>query len=77
MNPITMSVVNCNINEMVECSGLKPYWSGAGRRYVLMVCIIKVFGTFEIWTLYEVHYEVFLPGLGIGMINKKYHIAGI
>ena len=44
---------------------------------MLIVCIIKVCGTFEIWAIYEVHYEVFLPGLGIGMINEDYHIAGI
>ena len=31
LNPIAMSVVNCRRAEVVECSGLKPCWSGAGR----------------------------------------------
>ena len=38
LNPIAMSVVNCSRAEVVECSGLKPCWSGAGRIYLLMVC---------------------------------------
>ena len=29
LNPIAMSVVNCNRAEVVECSCLKPCWSGA------------------------------------------------
>ena len=36
-NPIAMSVVNCSRAEVVECSGLKPCWSGAGRTYLLIV----------------------------------------
>ena len=32
-----MSVVNCSRTEVVECSGLKPCSSGAGRRYLLIV----------------------------------------
>ena len=32
-----MSIVNCSRAEVVECSGLKPCLSGAGRRYLLMV----------------------------------------
>ena len=31
---------------MVECSGLKQCWSGAGRRYLLMVGRIRVDMTF-------------------------------
>ena len=33
LNPIAMYVVNSSRVEVVECSGLKPSWSGAGRRY--------------------------------------------
>ena len=57
-------------------------WSGAGRRYLLMVGRIRVFSTFtagqrsEIGQ-YEDPWEVSLPGLGIGMINEDFHIAGI
>ena len=32
-----MCVVNCSIAEVVECSGLKPCWSGAEKRYLLIV----------------------------------------
>ena len=77
-----MSVVNCNRGEVVECSCLKPCWSGAGRRYLLMVGRIRVSRTFaagqrsEIGR-YEDTWEVSLPGLGIGMINEDFHIAGI
>ena len=42
MDPIAMSVVNCNRAEVVECSCQKPYWSGAGRIYLLMVGRIRV-----------------------------------
>ena len=37
-----MSIVNCSRVEVVECSGLKPCLSGAGRRYLLMVGSIIV-----------------------------------
>ena len=37
LNAIAMSVVNCNRAEVVECSCLKPCWSGAGWRYMLIV----------------------------------------
>ena len=32
LNLIAMYVVNCSRDERVECSGLKPCWSGAGRK---------------------------------------------
>ena len=32
LNTIVISVVNCSRAEVVEC------WSGAGRRYLLIVC---------------------------------------
>ena len=73
LNPIAMSVVNCNRAEVVECSCLKPCWSGAGWRYLLIVGRIK---RSEIGR-YEDPWEVSLPGLGIGMINEDFHIAGI
>ena len=82
LNPIAMSVVNCNRAEVVECSCLKPFWSGEGRRYLLIVGRIRVSMTFaagqssEIGR-YEDPWEVYLPGLGIGMINEDFHIAGI
>ena len=77
-----MSVVSCNRAEVVECSCLKPCWSGAGRWYMLMVWRIRVSCTYaggqrsEIGR-YEDPWEVSLPGLGIGMINEDFHIAGI
>ena len=77
--PIAMSVANCNRAEVVECSCLKPCWSGAGRRYLLMVGRIRVSRTFaasqssEIGR-YEEPCEVSLPCLGIGMINDDFHI---
>ena len=75
-----MSVVNCNRAEIVECSCLKPCLSGAGRRYLLMVERIIVSRTFSAGQRgeigrYEDHWEVSLPGLGIGMINEDFHIA--
>ena len=82
LNPIAMSVVNCNRAEVVECSCLNPCWSGAGRRYLFMVGRISVSRTVaagqrsEIGR-YEDPWEVSLPGLGIGMINEAFHIAGI
>ena len=48
LNPIAMHVVNCNRAEVVECSCLKPCWSGAGRRYLLMVGRIRVSRTFAL-----------------------------
>ena len=46
LNAIAMSVVNCNRAEVVECSCLKPCWSGLGRSYLLMVERIRVSRTF-------------------------------
>ena len=82
LHPIAMFDVNCNRVEVVEFSRLKPCWSVAGRRYLLMVGRISVSRTFatgqrsEIGR-YEDHWEVSLPDLGIGMINEDFHIAGI
>ena len=81
MNPMALSVVNCSRAEVVECSGLKPRWSGAGRRYVLMVGRIRVSKTFAAgqrseMDRYEDPWEVSLPGFGIGMINNDFHIDG-
>ena len=82
LNPIAMSVVNCNRAEVVECSCLKACWSGAGWRYLLIVGRIRDSRTFvtgqrsEIGR-YEDPWEVSLPCLGIGMINEDFHIAGI
>ena len=73
LNPIAMSVVNCNIAEVVECSCLKPCWSGAGTRYVLMVGRIR--GHRSDICRYEDPWEVCFSGLG--MINEDFHIAGI
>ena len=49
LNPIAISVVNCSRAEVVECSGLKPCWSGAGMRYLLMVGRIRASMTRD-WT---------------------------
>ena len=81
-NPIAISVVNFSRAEMVECSGLKPCWSGAGRRYLLMVGRIRVSKTFAAGQRsemgrYEDPWEMYLPGYTIGMINDDFHIAGI
>ena len=46
VNPIAMSVVNCNRAEVVECSCLKPCWSGAGWSYLLIVGRIRDSRTF-------------------------------
>ena len=67
---------------MVACSGLKPWRSGAGRRYLFMVGRIRVSMTFAVgkrseMDRYEDPLEVYLPGFGIGMINDDFHIAGI
>ena len=82
LNPIAMSVVNCNRAEVVECSHLKPCWSGAGRRYLLIVGRIRVSRTIAAGQRsetgrYEDPWGVSLPDLGIGMINEDLHIAGI
>ena len=80
LNPIAMSVVNRA--EVVECSCLKPCWSGAGWRYLLTVGRIRDSRTLAAGQRsetgrYENPWEVSLPGLGIGMINENFHIAGI
>ena len=67
---------------MVELFGLKPCWSGAGWRYLLIVVRIRDSSTFAAGQrseigLYKVPTEVSLPGFGIGMINADFHIAGI
>ena len=67
---------------MVGCSGLKPCWSGAGRKYLFMVGRIKVSKTFAAgqrskMRRYDDPWDVSLPGFGIGMINDDFHIAGI
>ena len=36
----------CSRDEVVECSGLKPCWSGAGRRYLFIVGKSRVSRTF-------------------------------
>ena len=77
-----MYVVNCSRTEVVDCSGLKPCWSGAGRIYLLMVGMITVSMTFAAGQRsemgrYEYPLEVSLPGFDIGMINADFHIAGI
>ena len=38
--------INCSRAEVLEWSGLKPCWSGTGRRYLLMVGRIRVSMTF-------------------------------
>ena len=72
-----MSVVNCNRAEVVECSCLKACW-----RYLLIVGRIRdsrIFAAGQRTEIgrYEDPWEVSLPGLGIGMINEDFHIAGI
>ena len=81
LNPIAMYVVNCSSAEVVECSDLKPCWSGAVKIYLLMVGRIRVYMTFAAGQRsemgrYEDPWEVSLPGFGIGMINDDFHIAG-
>ena len=46
LNPIAISVVICSRAEVVEWSGLKPCWSGAGWRYLLIVGRIRDSSTF-------------------------------
>ena len=65
---------------MVECSRLKPRWSGAGRRYLLMVGRIGVSRTFAAGKRSEIGrdedpWKGSLPGLYIGMINEDFHIS--
>ena len=65
---------------MVECSGLKPCWSAAGRTYLLIVCRIRESRIFAAGQRNEVGRckvptEVSLPGFGIGIINEDFHIA--
>ena len=74
LNRIVISVVICSRDEVVELSGLKPCWSGAGWRNLLIVGRIRDSSTFtagqrsEI-VRYEVPTEVSLPCFVIGMIN--------
>ena len=82
LNLSATSVVNCNRAVVVECSCLNPCWSGAGWLYLLIVERIRVSRTFAAGQRselgrYEDPWEVPLPGLGIGMINEYFHIAGI
>ena len=82
LNPFAMFVVNCNRAEVVECYCLKPCWSGAGWRYLLIVGRIRDSRIFAAGKRsengrYEDPWEVSLPGLGIAMINEDFHIAGI
>ena len=77
-----MSVVNCSRAETVECSVLNPCWSGAGRRYLLIVGKSRISMTFSAGQRseigrYEVLMAVSLSGFGIGMINDDFHIARI
>ena len=77
-----MYVGNCSRVEVVEWFGLKPCWSGAGQRCLLMVGSIRVSKTFAAGQRsemgrYEDPWEVSLPGFDIGMINDDFHIAGI
>ena len=77
-----MSVVNCNRAEVVECSCLKPCWSGAGWIYLLIVGRIRDSRTLAAGQRsergrYEDPWEVSLSGLSIGIINEDFHIAGI
>ena len=77
-----MYVVTCNRDEVVKCYCIKSCWSGAGRKYWLMVGRIRVPRTFAVvqrsdLCRYEDYWEVSLPGLSIGMINEDFHIAGI
>ena len=70
-----MSVVNCNRAEVVACSCLKQCWSSAGWTYLLIVGRIRNSRTLadgqrsEIGR-YEDSWEVYLPGVCIGMINE-------
>ena len=82
LNPIAMSVVNCNRAEVVECSCLKPC---VGQAQVGDICLSweesdsRTFAAGQRSEIgrYEDPWEVSLPGLGIGMINEDFHIARI
>ena len=63
--------------EVVECSGQKPYWSVAGRIYLLIVGKSRDYRTFTAAQRSEIHWEMSLPGFGIGMINVDFNIDGI
>ena len=78
LNPIAISVVICSRADVVERSGLKLGWSGAGWIYLLIVGRIRDSSTFATGKRSEiVPTEVSLPGFGIGMINEDFHISGI
>ena len=77
-----MSVVIYNRAGVVECSCIKPCWSGACWRYLLIVGRIRDSRTFAAGQRsgigrYKDPLEVSLPGLGIGVINEDFYIAGI
>ena len=66
---------------MVECSRLKPCWSSAGMRYLLIVKT-EIPGLLRLGRLTRLAGKKFLgrcpcPVFGIGMINDDFHIAGI
>ena len=74
--------LNCSRALVVYWSGLKPCWSGAGLKYLLIVGRIIDFSTFVAGQKceidgYKVPMEVSLPGFGIGMINDDFHIVEI
>ena len=46
LNPIAMSVAICNRAKLVECSGLKPCWSGARMSSLLIGGENRYFRTF-------------------------------
>ena len=82
LKSIAIAVVNCSRTEVVECSGLKPCWSGARMLYLLIVGKSRDIRTFAAGQRIkigrqEVPCEVSLPGFGIGMINDDLHKAGI
>ena len=75
LNHVVMSVVNCSRDKVVESSYLKPSWSGAGRKYVLMVSRIRVSMTFAAGPRsemgrYEVPWDMPLTDLSIVMNNE-------
>ena len=58
------------------------WWSGAGRRYLLIDGRIRVSRTFAAGQKsdigrYEVPWGLSLTDFGIGMINDDFHIDGI
>ena len=60
LNPNAMSVVNGSSAEVVECSGLKPCWYGAGRRYLLIVGKGRVPRTFVAEQRSEIGCKMFI-----------------